>query len=96
MRGAASLIDHADQNWLYAIGRLEGGSYPAAISARATTALRAVQQRGVVTSSALQRNAEPIMPRRLIASTAQRHRRLGVTESAHRDRHPLHDPNCKV
>src|SRR5436190_16534053 len=29
-------------------------------------------------------------------STAQRHLRLAVTESAHRDRHPLLDPNCKV
>src|SRR5207253_1444219 len=36
----------------------------------------------------LQRNAEPIMQRRLIASTAQRHRRLAVTESTHGDRHP--------
>ena len=62
----------------------------------ATASRRAVQQSGVVTSSALQRNAEPIMPRRLIASTAQRHRRLAVTESTHGDRHPLPDPNCKA
>jgi hypothetical protein len=61
-----------------------------------TASSRAVQQSGVVTSSALQRNAEPIRPRPLIASTAQRHRRLAGTELTHRDRHPLPDPNCKA
>src|SRR6266540_266169 len=54
----------------------------------ATASRRAVQQSGLVTSSALPRNAEPIMPRPLTASSAQRHRRLAATESAHRDRHP--------
>jgi predicted permease len=40
MRGAASLLDRADQNWLYAIGRIRPGASPAQIGARATTALQ--------------------------------------------------------
>src|SRR4029077_6495656 len=55
-----------------------------------------VQQRRAVTSSALQRNTERIMPRPLTASAAQPRRRPAVTESADRDRHPLPDPNCKA
>jgi predicted permease len=40
MRGAASLLDRADQNWLYAIGRIAPGASPAQIGARVTTALQ--------------------------------------------------------
>lgn len=40
MRGAASLLDRADQNWLYAIGRVKPGANPAQIGARVTTALQ--------------------------------------------------------
>ncbi len=40
MRGAASLIDRADQNWLYAIGRIRPGASPSQIGAHVTTALQ--------------------------------------------------------
>jgi predicted permease len=40
MRGTASLIDRAAQNWLYAIGRLKPGADPAQIGPRVTTALQ--------------------------------------------------------
>jgi predicted permease len=40
MRGAASLIDRADQNWLYAIGRLRPEANPVQVGARTTTALQ--------------------------------------------------------
>lgn len=40
MLGAGSLIDKADQHWLYAIGRLRPGSNPEQVSSRATTALQ--------------------------------------------------------
>jgi predicted permease len=40
MRGAASLIDRADQNWLYAIGRIRPEASPAQISAHATAVLQ--------------------------------------------------------
>jgi predicted permease len=40
VRGAASLLDRPDQNWLYAIGRLRGDVGPAAIAAAATRALQ--------------------------------------------------------
>jgi predicted permease len=39
-RGAASLAGRADQDWLYAIGRLREGASPAAVEARATSELR--------------------------------------------------------
>src|SRR6516164_2180751 len=60
----------------------------------ATASRHAVQQSGVVTSSALQRDVEPMMPRPLIASTARRDRRLAVIESTHRARPPSLDPSC--
>jgi predicted permease len=40
LRGAASLIERADQHWLYAIGRVRPGVDPTQISARVTTALQ--------------------------------------------------------
>ena len=40
LRGVASLLDRADQNWLYAIGRIRRGASPAQIGARVTTALQ--------------------------------------------------------
>ncbi len=40
MRANASLIERADQNWLYAIGRLAPSARPEQASARATTALQ--------------------------------------------------------
>jgi len=40
IRGAASLVDRADQNWLYAIGRLRPGASSEQIGARVTTALQ--------------------------------------------------------
>jgi predicted permease len=40
IRGTASLLDRADQHWLYAIGRLQAGGDPSQIGARATAALQ--------------------------------------------------------
>lgn len=40
MRGAASLLDRADQNWLYSIGRMSSGAPAALVGARATLALQ--------------------------------------------------------
>jgi predicted permease len=40
LRGAASLIERADQHWLYAIGRIAPNQDPAQIEARATAALQ--------------------------------------------------------
>jgi predicted permease len=40
LRGAASLIDRPDQNWLYAIGRISPGADAEAIAARTTTLLQ--------------------------------------------------------
>jgi predicted permease len=40
MRGAASLRERADSNWLYAIGRVTGDANPSQISARLTTSLQ--------------------------------------------------------
>jgi predicted permease len=40
LRGAGSLIERADQHWLYAIGRLERNASPQQVSARATTSLQ--------------------------------------------------------
>ena len=40
MRGTASLVDRADQHWLYAIGRIRPGADPAQIGARASAALQ--------------------------------------------------------
>jgi predicted permease len=40
LRAAGSLVDRADQNWLYAIGRLKADATPEAVSARATAALQ--------------------------------------------------------
>jgi len=40
MRGAASVVDRADQNWLYAIGRIKPGASPGQIGARVTAALQ--------------------------------------------------------
>jgi len=40
IRGAGSLIERADQHWLYAIGRVRPGSDPAQISVRVSTALQ--------------------------------------------------------
>src|SRR5262245_59882250 len=40
MRGAASLIDRPDQNWLYAIGRLRPGTNPVQVGSRVTASLQ--------------------------------------------------------
>ena len=40
LRAPASLVERADQNWLYAIGRIRPGVPPDAIAARLTTTLR--------------------------------------------------------
>ena len=40
LRGAASLIDRPDSNWLYAIGRLKPDADPVALSTRVSTALQ--------------------------------------------------------
>jgi predicted permease len=40
MRGAASVFERAESNWLYAIGRIKGDANAAQISARLTTALQ--------------------------------------------------------
>ncbi|HUF24768.1 MAG TPA: ADOP family duplicated permease [Vicinamibacterales bacterium] len=40
LRGTASLIEHADQDWLYAIGRLAPGATREQIAARVTPALQ--------------------------------------------------------
>jgi hypothetical protein len=40
MRGAASLLGRADQNWLYAIGRVAPSASPARIGAHVTAALQ--------------------------------------------------------
>ena len=40
MRGSGSLIERADQDWLYAIGRLRAGASPEQASVRMTAALQ--------------------------------------------------------
>jgi predicted permease len=40
LRAPASLVERADQHWLYAIGRIRPGAQPDAVAARATTTLR--------------------------------------------------------
>jgi predicted permease len=40
LRGKSSLVSHADQHWLYAVGRLRPGARPAAVEAKLNVELR--------------------------------------------------------
>jgi predicted permease len=62
LRGTVSLIGRADQNWLYAIGRITSPIPPAQISARLTTVL----QQWLSTQPFVPDSARPLIPRQHI------------------------------
>jgi predicted permease len=66
-RGAASILDRADQNWLYAIGRITAGVDPAQIGARVTAAL---QQWLSVQSFVAERQRAEISRQRIVVAPA--------------------------
>jgi predicted permease len=59
MRGAASLLDRADQNWLYAIGRVAPSASAARIGAHVTAAL----QQWLSAQSFVGEGERPLIPR---------------------------------
>jgi predicted permease len=66
LRAAGSLIERADQHWLYAIGRLKPDATPQQVSARATAAL----QQWLSTQSFIPQSSRDRIPRQYIAVTA--------------------------